>query len=349
MRHCNRVSILSQVVAIAALLPLFFTASAEATASELDSTLSADIDFWKNPSLLIGLTPEEEKPAEAAEKSEGPCLPLHTIEGNGGHFSTMTAYMTNPAAEGEIFGDPSIGWIHVDLNHGKHLQAFTITETLWDCVELGYALDNLDVGDLFEDIQAAGMARPGGHTVKLHNFNARYMLLKETDCVPALTAGVHFKYNQDIRDIDSEAGGGVVRPFRGLGIKHAEGWDFTLIASKMLTEVLPRPVIVSGGIRSTEAAHIGLLGFTGHRKVVAEAAICGFLADQLVYAAEYRQKPDQYDDVAGLLEPEDNWWVLAIGYIVNNDCSVSVGYGHFGQLVNHTSNRALGLAVKYEF
>ncbi len=337
---------LNQVFLCLTLLSAFFITAGNSFASEGHDV---EIEFWKNPTLLVGMAPDEEPPGEAAEEKEGPCLPLHTIEGNGGHFSVMTAYLTNPAAKGEIFGDPSVGFIHVDLNHGKHLQAFTITETLWDCVEIGYAYDNLDVGDLFEDIEAAGLGRPEGHNVRLHNFNLRYMLLKEGDSMPAITAGVHFKYNPDIREIDSDSGFGVMRPFRALGIKHAEGWDFTLMASKMLTDLLPRPCIISGGVRSTDAAHIGLLGFTGHRKIVAEAAICGFISDQIVYAAEYRQKPDQYDDVPGLLEPEDNWWALALGYIVNNDCSVALGYGHFGQLVNHTANRALGLAVKYEF
>jgi len=254
----------------------------------------------------------------------------------------------NPAKEGEIFGLPSIGVLHVQLGKGKSIETFTITETLWDRLELGYGFDYADFGDVPQDIERAVGIRIDDQFVGLHNFNVRLLLVKDGDFsqawIPALTVGVHYKYNDTIDDIDDDLNG----TLRNIGIKSDDGWDFTLYASKMIT-ALPRPVLVSAGVRSTEAAHIGLLGFTDDRKVVGEGSICVFATDRLILAAEYRQKPDEHDEMPGLVEEEDDWWTLCVGYIVNDRITMGVGYGHFGQVLNHEANSAWGVKAKIEF
>ena len=298
----------------------------------------------------------------APEGREPPCLPFHTIEGQGGQFSVMTGYIVNAAPPGEILGLPSFGYIHVDLNHGKHLESFTFTEALWDRVELGYAYDTFDVGDTYEDFNTllqgfgAGPGTVGGHSIRMHVLNARIQIFKEGEFdlpwMPALTAGAHYKRNEDIEDV-GEAIDTVVPGFMkdAVGIVDDDGWDFTLAASKMLT-FLPHPVILTGVARSTEAAHIGFLGFTNDRTIVGEFAVCTLLTDKIAVGAEYRMKPSKYDTppgTEGLLDQEDDWWTLEAGYLIDTHLSVSVGYGHFGQLLNHSANRGFGLAVKYEF
>lgn len=182
-------------------------------------------------------------PAQDAPQ-EPPPLPLHGIEGSGGIFSTYSAYLVNPAKEGEIFGLPSAAVFYVNLGHSRDLRTFTITETLWDRVELGYGFDNFDLGDLPQDVHNTVGADIGDDYVNLHNFNVRVALLKEGDFeqpwVPALTAGVHYKYNDTIDDIDSDLGGAL----HGIGIENNDGVDFTLYATKLLT-FFPRPVLVN--------------------------------------------------------------------------------------------------------
>src|ERR1700690_1758769 len=75
-------------------------------------------------------------------------LPLHQIEGNGGIFSTLSAYIVNPPRDGELVGRPSAGFSFVDIGHGQNLEALTLTESPWKRLELGYGWDNLDLGDL---------------------------------------------------------------------------------------------------------------------------------------------------------------------------------------------------------
>ncbi|MEW6742508.1 MAG: DUF3034 family protein [Planctomycetota bacterium] len=285
--------------------------------------------------------------AEASCEDEGPPLPLHTIEGMGGAFSVPSASLVNPAPAGEVFGKPSFGYIHVQLGHGKHLEVLSVTETLWDRIELGYAMDYLDVGDFYEQVNAAFGVRPEGNSVTLHNFNARVAIVHGDGpgegWLPALTAGVHFKLNETIDDVDEDLGGGV----EAIGIEDDSGWDFTLFASKMF--MVGRPLVATVGLRSTEAAHVGLLGFTGDRRLLVEGSLCYLATDAITLAAEYRRKTSDYDEVPGLIAEEDDWWTLDACYLVDTHTSIAVGYGHFGHLLNHTSNRSYGVAVKYEF
>ncbi len=106
---------------------------------------------------------------------------------------------------------------------------------------------------------------------------------------------------------------------------------------------------ISATSRSTEGAHLGLLGFTDDRDIVGEGSICALVTDRFLLAAEYRQKPDEYDAIPGLVGGEDDWWTLCVGYIVNDHLTIAGGYAHFGQVLNHAANCAWGVAVKYEF
>lgn len=285
------------------------------------------------------------------DREKGPPLPFHSIEGTSGHFSVPSAYLVNPAAEGEVFGRPSVGATGVHLGHGKYLEAFTITETLWDRVELGYGLNILGVGDVYTDIGAATGILPRGDYVRLHNFTAKVQAIQEGDhgqCwMPAVTLGATYKYNESWGDLNDDLG-----PMGGMSgvcaIDDDQGVDYTLFASKMLG-FLPHPAILTLGMRSTEAAHIGLLGFTGKRSLNFEGALVYLPADRIALAAEYRQKPADYQEVPGLVNEEDDWFVLAAGYVLSPHATIALGYGHFGELLNHEANSSWGIAFKFEF
>jgi hypothetical protein len=190
-----------------------------------------------------------------------PPLPLHGVEGYGGVAITYSAYLTNAAKPGDIFGLPSFGAGGVLTPDGRWFAFATLTETLWDRIELGYGLNILSLHDLPEDILTATGVAIGDETVYLHNFNARLMVLKEGEFslqwLPALTFGIHYKSNENLSKIDRRLGGALT----SAGIEDDQGFDFTLYASKMI-KFLPRPVLLDIGVRNSEAAHIGLLGFT---------------------------------------------------------------------------------------
>jgi len=285
--------------------------------------------------------------ATTTQAEKPPPLPLHQIEGNGGVFSTLSAYLVNPPRNGELVGRPAVGFSFVDLGWGRELEAFTLTETPWKRLELGFAYDRFTLGDLPQAIEEATKVRIPNDAVDLYNFNARLQLLKEGEFdqkwVPALTFGTHFKYNDTISGINNDLGGAL----SAHGFRHDDGVDFTLYASKMLT-FLPRPVLIEAGGRATKGSHLGLLGFTEDYNFLFEGNVVVFVTDSILLAAEYRQKPNDFKPIPALIRPESDWWTLDAAYIVNRHLTLAAGYGHFGEVLNHQADGAWGLTVKWE-
>jgi hypothetical protein len=286
--------------------------------------------------------------APAFAGDESPPLPLHGVEGYGGIAITYSAYLVNPAEEGHIFGKPALGAGGLITEKGRFFGFATVTETIGDRLELGYAYNYLTHDDLHDEIERATTIGLSEDAVQMHNFNARLALLKEgqfnQSWLPALTAGIHYKYNDSVDAIDRELTG----TLHNIGIDDNEGVDYTLYASKMLT-FLPRPLLVNLGLRNSEAAHIGLLGFTGDREFLFEGNLVLFATKRLAIGAEYRQKPDKYQPIPGLIEDEDDWWSVVFGYVFNNHFTVSGGYFNMGDVLNEQSTNAYALKIKYEF
>ena len=150
------------------------------------------------PALKAADDAQSAAPPDSQATAEKPApLPLHQIEGNGGIFSTLSAYIVNPPRDGEPVGRPSVGFAYVNLGADKDLEALTITESPFKRLELGYGWDNLSLGDLPLALRNAGLVNYHEDQVQLHNFNARLQLLKEGEFdqnwIPAVTAGVHYK------------------------------------------------------------------------------------------------------------------------------------------------------------
>ncbi len=287
--------------------------------------------------------PPQAKPAE-----KGAPLPLHQIEGNGGIFSTLSAYLVNPPRDGQPVGLPSVGFAYVNIGHGQNLEALTLTETPWKRLELGYGWDRLGLGDLPQAIENATTVKISREEVQLHNFNARLQLLKEGEFsqkwIPALTFGTHYKYNDGIGQIDDDLGGALSTA----GITHHDGVDFTLYASKLFTQ-LPRPVLVELGGRATEGVWNGLGGFTSKYDFLLEGNVVVFVTSNFALAAEYRQQPNEYKPIGNLVKAEGDWWTIDAAYVVNNHLTLAAGYGHFGNVLNHEANGVWGVTTKWEF
>ena len=292
-------------------------------------------------------------PAESGKTQPAPAekpapLPLHQIEGNGGIFSTLSAYIVNPPRDGEPVGRPSVGFSFVNIGHGQNLEALTLTESPWKRLEFGYGWNHLDLGDLPLAIKNATTVSISRQEVELHNVNARLQVLKEGEFdqkwIPAVTAGVHYKYNDGISAINSDLGGALA----GAGIKHHDGVDVTLYASKMFTQ-LPRPVLLELGGRATEGVWNGLGGFTGEYSYLFEGNVVVFVTGNFALAAEYRQQPNEYKPIGSLVKAEGDWWTIDAAYVVNNHLTLAAGYGHFGNVLNHEANGVWGLTTKWEF
>jgi hypothetical protein len=295
---------------------------------------------------------QDQTNAPAADK--GAPLPLHQIEGNGGIFSTLSAYIVNPPRNGELFGRPSLGFAYVDVGHGQDLEALTLTESPLSRVELGFGYNNFNLGNLPQDVS---LATSGGlnlkeSAVQLYNFNARVQIIKEGDFdqkwLPAVTAGVHYKYNDTYDDVNKDLDG----TLKAIGVNQNDGADFTLYASKLITQ-LPRPVLLEAGGRATEGVWNGLLGFTDRYNFLFEGNAVVFVTSNLALAAEYKQMATDYNTVtvgnSHLIGKAGDWWTLDAAYVVNKHLTFAVGYGYFGTVLNNQADGVWGITTKWEF
>jgi hypothetical protein len=328
--------------------PALFLALALATATA--PTLRAADDAQSAPQTN---SPPVAQTASAATTEKPAPLPLHQIEGSGGIFSTLSAYIVNPPRDGEPVGRPSVGFAFIDIGHGQNLEAVTLTESPFKRLELGYGWDYMNLGDLPQALRNAGLVNYHQGDVQLHNFNARYQILSEGEFdqkwLPAITAGVHYKYNNGINEVRDEVTAGAGTDLLGqAGLSRHQGVDYTLYASKMFTQ-LPRPVLLELGGRATEAVWDGLGGFTHSYSAVFEGNVVVFITSKFVLAAEYKEQPRNYQAIGNLVKREGDWATLDAGYVVNKHLTLAVGYGHFGNVLNHEANGVWGFTTKWEF
>ena len=239
-------------------------------------------------------------PAPAPEK--GPPLPFHTIEGYGGGAITPMAYLVNAGDECTLFGKPAGAMSFVRAGQQEprradgHRDAFRPRGTRlrsgspW----LGNAAIRHPRRPRTVDI---------GHSdLWLHNFNIRGLVIKENDPVlkellggidvPAFTVGVHFKYNDSIDDINNKLGGALGT----IGYNSASGEDFTFTATKTFAKgFFGKPLIATAGLRLSEAADLGFLGFGSTYNATFEGNVAILPWDKILIAYEFRQKTDPYN------------------------------------------------------
>ena len=220
-------------------------------------------------------------------------------------------------------------------------------------MELGYAAERLGIDDWSDAVYTVTGGTRVEETVWLHNVNARCMAVQEGawghKWMPAVTVSAHFKWNDGVSDINRQLGG----LCRTLGVDSTSGVEFTAVASKTITNLLKRPIIISAGLRNGDAIHTGLCGFGDSRRTTFEGSVIVFLTDRLAFAAEYRQKPDLMDEFSAggedLVTSEEDWWDLALAYVVNDHMTVSGGYANFGNVLNNEENAVIAIQAKYEF
>ena len=316
----------------------------------LGTALAALQIFALPPGVFAGDASKETPAAVSSEKA--PPLPLHTIEGAGGIVITPVAYLVNPGPAGTVVGLPSASVTYVKANT-KNVETAAITETLFGRLELGYGASRFGVGNLVDDVKTVtGVDIP--NDVVVHNFNARFLALPEGSFglpLPAVTLGASYKYNDGIGDINQRLGGAL----SSIGYKSNDGVDFTLTATKAFPKVFGRPLLVTTGLRLSEGEQLGYLGFGDKYRATFEGNVAYGITDWLWLAGEFRGKANAYQQVANpvkggnLVDREDNWWTVGAAFVLNPHATVTVGWGHFGPLINTTENKGLAIQAKYEF
>jgi len=293
-------------------------------------------------------TAVKENTTVASEKA--PPLPIHTVEGVGGLVITPIAYLVNPGPYGTTLGLPSMAASYINMGE-KNLAVASITETLFGRVELGYGVGQFGVGSLVNDVKELTNISIAD-TVVLHDFNVRVLALAENSFdlpLPAVTFGATYKYNDGISDMNQQLGG----VLNSIGYQRNDGVDFTLTATKGFSKVFGRPLIVTAGLRMSEAEQLGYVGFGDKYRATFEGNLAYGILDSVWLAAEFRGNANAYQRIANpnggaLVDRVDNWWALGVTVLLSRHATITIGWGHLGPVINTTENECLGIQAKYE-
>lgn len=288
--------------------------------------------------------------AGEAPAGDGPPLPLHTIEGVGGALTVPMAYLVNPGPPGTKIGMPSVSATYLNMGK-KSIQSFAVSQTFCRRFELSYAINRFDLGSFPRAVRkvTGGALRVRRQEVNLHHFNARVLVIEENSFdlpLPAVVVGMQVKVNGGLRGMDDSTNGTIT----GLGFDRSNGIDFTLHASKMFpTLAFGRPLILTAGVRNSQASNIGYTGFGDSCDTTVEADVACLVLDNLAVGYEFRQKNNPYDVADGILGDEDDWHAIRAAYIINANCTIAAAWGYMGPVGNTFGNCAWGVQFKYEF
>lgn len=287
------------------------------------------------------------QPVSPAQKVSAPPV-VATIDGTGGGLLTPSAYLLNPGPAGQVFGMPTMG--NRFLRFGsKDVATFTIGETLWGRVELSYGLQQFGLGgfnDAVENRLGRDIVREEAY---LHTWSIRGLLIEEDSLgpwTPAVTAGVSFKYNDSIQTIDRRMG----HALRAAGLDKSNGIDWTLTASKTFCEPWAgRPVVFSGGLRLSNAAQMGWMGFDNSCHLTLEGSVKYFPADWLAIGYEFRGKADPYEEVPGVYGDEDAAHAITADVHVTENLTLSTGWMLMGHVANGSGDCGWTLGMQWDF
>lgn len=264
--------------------------------------------------------------------------PVMNIEGEGGGGLIPWAYLTNPPAEGQVFGKPTVGATYI-FPQNFNVNVYHLNETITDRLELGYARTVFDTTNLLGAVRVDELV--------MDTLHAKVLLLKETDMLPAVSVSAEYKKNRDIDTADKNLG----LALTAAGMEDNSGFDYCLSITKMLKETpLRMPILFNVGARYTKAAQTGYLGFSDDAKILPEVTLAIMPESNVAVGIEFRAKPDEYKAVAGVGSfGEDNWSDFFIAYFPTKGLSITGAVVNFGNIVNRNVNTGLYMNMKYDF
>lgn len=168
-------------------------------------------------------------------------VPVNNLQGVGGVAFNPLAYLAGTQWEnegqfplGDFVRKPQVGVWYVNLSAvDVDWTSMSVATSLLDRLELSYARETI--------------AFDGGPNIRKDNIGLKLLLLPENvgdlSFMPAVSAGTVWKRTSD--SFTSED----------------RDFDFYLVGTKLITDPLPMPVLLSGGILYTAEWTTGVLGF----------------------------------------------------------------------------------------
>lgn len=250
--------------------------------------------------------------------------PFVNLEGVGGVAFNPLAYL----AEGDsdykvgkvVIGKPRFGAWYVNLpNNGSKIDwtTFGVADTLFKRLEVSYGYE--------------AVALTNGATYHKNNFGAKLLLLEDgafdSKFVPAVSVGTIYK-----------------RTNKYVTTLRKSGQDWYLVATKTLG-LFPLPVIVSGGILSSQEYVTGVLGSGNKRDVTGFANIDLVLPHNIVFGYEFKE------GVRTGAVKNANYWDIHLAWLANKNLTVIAAYGNTGTTKSTRTGLGDGfvLSAQYAF
>lgn len=205
----------------------------------------------------------------------------------------------------DVLSKPQFGAWYVSLGDvNVDWTAIGASETLFNRLELSYGYETI--------------AQDGADTIHKDNLGAKLLLIPENAgknaWVPAVSVGTLYKSTDFNAANDSS-------------------FDYYLVATKLITQ-LPKPVLISGGVLSTEEQVTGVFGFNDQRDLTLFGNIDVLPTSWLALGLEYKQGAE-FDNFKNA-----DYWDAHVAWFVNEHLTLVAAYVNAG---DETSTSAVGL------
>jgi len=236
-------------------------------------------------------------------------VPLNNLEGVGGVAFNPLAYPAGQPFEKtdseqneslswkEVVSKPQFGGWYVSLGKANiDWTSVGLADTLFKRLELSYSHEAVAISN--------------SETRQKNNLGAKFLVLPENwqdnKFVPAFSVGSVFKRTGNV----------------GLGV-NASGSDYYAVATKLITQ-LPKPVLLSAGVLSTQGHVTGVLGYDDKRDTTAFGNIDILPTKNTAIGFEYKQGA-QFATFKNA-----NYWETHLAWFASKELTLVLAYVNTG-------------------
>lgn len=231
-------------------------------------------------------------------------------EGQTGAFITPFAYTSPSPADG--FGRPNVAFHY--LNAGSvigHTSQASVTIGLMKRAEFGYTRSFIGAGDT----ALSPLFKNGFNTVH-GKVNVVPENALKTKWVPAISAG--FVVRSQVRRV-----GGAIRN------QDTTNGDIYVVATKVITQIPNLPILLSAGVKTTNASLFGLVGNASAWQArsfgAAAFVLKGPSKSQVIVGSEFAQQPRHIQDLPGAVIPTTMTYFARI--LPNSEKPFNIDFG----------------------